>query len=528
MKQTTQRRKSALSPHRVPTLEQMEDRRLLTVITTNSQIELANAFNPAAPSPLSDISQLSGPQALGMIYTNQVSGIPGISGGIRTISAQLIKSAANGVTYPNVVGPNGGNLLAISALSGSLTAPGTANFNPSDGGSGTLFLYEQPAGTGFDRRDPASWLPAGSTLLTQFDLLERDDITQGANGEAIFATADTVNVSTPVGLLTGDSDITLLWVEDQSGNPDFLIVPDPSTPLEGVLEDEKLVTNAEQRTIIDAFGQDIDPGQPQFILDGADLAVLNSIASQGGLADLGVAGTGFATGYAVGTMTDYFIDLPSQAPDNLVQGDLVAQLSSENYPAKNVDEGGGGGHGCTPGFWKNNADKKEAVAWPDTVAPGDDLDSVGFDGFSVANGDATTFLEALSQKGGGENALMRHAAAAFLNAESGFYPLSSAEVLAAVNAALASGDAAIIEAVKDDLDDKNNLGCGLDMQGNSIESLGDNLEVLEAALASLIEEEAAAEPVEDESNIEEVVAKDIAKGRKLALQKKIAKEQSKL
>lgn len=307
------------------------------VITSNAQIGIRNFFNPAAGPPLIDITQLSGDQTTGMIYTNQVSGIPGVSGGIRTISAQLIASATDGISFTNVVGPTGPeprNLIAVTVLGGSLVAPGTANFDPSAGGQGRLMIYEQAAGVSFERRDPASWL-AGANLLTTFDLLGREPISQGPYGEAIFASAGTVNISTPLGLLTGDSDITLLWLENQATDPDFFIVPDPSFPdVPGVFDDEKLITNAEQRTILDAVGQDIDPGQP-FILDAADLAALNAIAGLGGLADLGGAGTGFATGFAAGTQTDYFIDLPALVGAGLQQGDLVAQLSSENYPGLN-------------------------------------------------------------------------------------------------------------------------------------------------------------------------------------------------
>jgi hypothetical protein len=71
-----------------------------------------------------------------------------------------------------------------------------------------------------------------------------------------------------------------------------------------------------------------------------------------------------------------------------------------------------------------------------------------------------TLLEALGLNGGGLNALMRHAAAALLSAASTdvAYPLTTAQVIAAYNAAYASGD---YETQKDIFDRYNNLGCPL-------------------------------------------------------------------
>ena len=143
--------------------------------------------------------------------------------------------------------------------------------------------------------------------------------------------------------------------------------------------------------------------------------------------------------------------------------------------------------GCTPGYWKANAanferkpDKfgadtdgdgvnDEPAGWaPTGVRPSDTLGSVGFDGFMVLEGDNTTFIDALNRGGGGENALMRHAAAAYLNAAHPdiSYPIATtAEVVALVNAALASGDPDVINDTKDQLDEFNNSGCSIDQQG---------------------------------------------------------------
>ncbi len=148
--------------------------------------------------------------------------------------------------------------------------------------------------------------------------------------------------------------------------------------------------------------------------------------------------------------------------------------------------------GCTPGFWKSNAANAARkpnkfgteiggviwpLAWVETgVHPNDTLSSVGFSGFTVADGDDTTFRDALNQGGGGENALMRHAAAAFLNAAHPDITFAIGEpdgqgVVDAVNAALASGDAGEIEDLKNQLDEFNNAGCSLDQFGRSAEDV---------------------------------------------------------
>jgi hypothetical protein len=107
-----------------------------------------------------------------------------------------------------------------------------------------------------------------------------------------------------------------------------------------------------------------------------------------------------------------------------------------------------GNQGCTPGFWKNHP-----AAFAGTgVMPSSSLSSVGF---NVAP--ALTFQQALELNGGGLNALLRHAAAAYLNAASPSvnYPFTTAQVVSMTNSAIASGN---YEPTKDQFDDANNLG----------------------------------------------------------------------
>jgi hypothetical protein len=116
--------------------------------------------------------------------------------------------------------------------------------------------------------------------------------------------------------------------------------------------------------------------------------------------------------------------------------------------------------GCSLGFWKQ---PHHFAHWVDYDP--DDLFCDVFDCSTPASMDAyggKTLHEVLSQGGGQLRALGRQAVAALLNATSSVeYPLSEAEVIDAVNDAIASEDHAEIEALKDELDEMNNLGCPL-------------------------------------------------------------------
>ena len=106
-----------------------------------------------------------------------------------------------------------------------------------------------------------------------------------------------------------------------------------------------------------------------------------------------------------------------------------------------------GNEGCTPGYWKNHPESFEGTG----VTPSSTFASVGF------NVDpALTFDQALTEGGGDLDTLLRHAAAAYLNATHPEveYPLTATQVVNATNAAIASGD---YEATKDQFDEYNNL-----------------------------------------------------------------------
>lgn len=108
----------------------------------------------------------------------------------------------------------------------------------------------------------------------------------------------------------------------------------------------------------------------------------------------------------------------------------------------------GGGEGCTPGFWKNHED-----VWP--IPTDTDFDTLfGRDAYSPD----ITMLDAVNLRGGQLNALSRHAAAAYLNAESAVvdFDMTTAEVVATFQAAFDSGDYSSGQSTFVEL---NELGC---------------------------------------------------------------------
>jgi uncharacterized repeat protein (TIGR01451 family) len=113
--------------------------------------------------------------------------------------------------------------------------------------------------------------------------------------------------------------------------------------------------------------------------------------------------------------------------------------------------------GCTPGYWKNHTDR-----WV-TFKTDDKFNST----FKINDKDSPfskdlTLGGAIRLKGGGLNALARHATAALLNAANPgvAYPYTVAQIISRTVSAIAGGYAAI-EAQKNDFDQKNNLGCPL-------------------------------------------------------------------
>lgn len=112
-----------------------------------------------------------------------------------------------------------------------------------------------------------------------------------------------------------------------------------------------------------------------------------------------------------------------------------------------------GGEGCTPGYWRQ---PHHFDNWTAPYAPDTPFASVFDDAFP-----GETLLDAVWLRGGGLNALGRHAVAALLNAASPDvdYGMTTDDVISAFNAAFASGD---YEAQKDAFEGLNESGCDLD------------------------------------------------------------------
>ncbi|MGQ0609044.1 MAG: hypothetical protein ACT4OQ_11360 [Chloroflexota bacterium] len=126
---------------------------------------------------------------------------------------------------------------------------------------------------------------------------------------------------------------------------------------------------------------------------------------------------------------------------------------------------GGGGEGCTPGYWKV---PQHHDSWAATgYATSDTLESV----FNVPDSlgmDNVTLLQALQGGGGpgvtgGAKILLRAATASLLNASHPdvSFGQTEAEVISAVNTALASLNRGTMLALAGDLDDANHQDCPL-------------------------------------------------------------------
>ena len=123
---------------------------------------------------------------------------------------------------------------------------------------------------------------------------------------------------------------------------------------------------------------------------------------------------------------------------------------------------GGGGQGCTPGYWKQ---PQHFDSWVGTgYTPNQTVGSV-FTNSGVAS---ETLVQALAGGGGStiqgaKTILLRAAVAALLNAGSSGvnYQFTTAQIIAETNAALASNDRATILTLAAELDAANNAGCPL-------------------------------------------------------------------
>jgi cysteine-rich repeat protein len=140
-----------------------------------------------------------------------------------------------------------------------------------------------------------------------------------------------------------------------------------------------------------------------------------------------------------------------------------------------------GAEGCTPGYYKNNAIKKDAVSWtPTGLDPSDRFDSENaFEGDLItimwadkgqpAEVVNPTLLQSLGANGGDVNAFARHVTAALLNAlsEDVMYPATAEQVRMDVWDAVA-GEKTFSE-VHQKYAEYNELGCPINQQGERTE-----------------------------------------------------------
>lgn len=167
------------------------------------------------------------------------------------------------------------------------------------------------------------------------------------------------------------------------------------------------------------------------------------------------------------------VNIPAGASSVMVQAFSRDDLSSGNLPASLswitaalavTPPTTGGGEGCTPGYWKNHTD-----SWPPTgYSPVQSVQSVFAQSAAFPGIGSASLLEALNFGGGpgavgGAKILLRAAVASLLNSASPDveFPRSAADIIADVDAALASGNRSTMLSLASQLDADNNVGCPL-------------------------------------------------------------------
>ena len=120
--------------------------------------------------------------------------------------------------------------------------------------------------------------------------------------------------------------------------------------------------------------------------------------------------------------------------------------------------------GCTPGYWKQTQHFDSWVGYTPAQTAGSVFSLGGFSSLASKTLAQTLDGSRNSTLTGAATILLRAAVAALLNSTSPDvdYPRTTAEIIADVNAALASNDRATILALATALDADNNLTCLLD------------------------------------------------------------------
>jgi PEP-CTERM motif len=303
------------------------------LITSNGDFDLISAEDAAAP--ISDIRILSGSGATGRIFTNQVSGATpfGLGSGIRTIAALAIGGATNGIQHTSVRFANGDILVIVSAIEGSITTVSgsqqTATFT-----SGRAFAMRFAVGA-FDSRNPASW--AAGSVVAEYALKPQEDVFSGSPlGADVNYSADLTNQSSVNSATNAQTQGVFLFREDSNlrqtpGNNLLFNVDQSVIPQGWVFHSESLVSDIDQTllfTDLENFELGANPGG----LNAADLAMLNAVGGAAGFANLGGAGTGFATGLGGAGVADFNPQFPPGVGDTPT-GDFFATYGADNYVA---------------------------------------------------------------------------------------------------------------------------------------------------------------------------------------------------
>jgi hypothetical protein len=156
-------------------------------------------------------------------------------------------------------------------------------------------------------------------------------------------------------------------------------------------------------------------------------------------------------------------NLESGETDNTVDAGIYkAGIDIEKFVKGRYQQEGGGGEGLTPGFWKTHSEYGPAPlsGWPETgYDPDDSFNEI----FGVNVSGNPTLLQALNANGGGQNALLRHATAALLNAANPYvdYAYTVDQIIAQTRAAILSANTTDIESLKNLFMVQNELGADL-------------------------------------------------------------------
>jgi hypothetical protein len=162
-------------------------------------------------------------------------------------------------------------------------------------------------------------------------------------------------------------------------------------------------------------------------------------------------------------------------PVTCIGGDACAVSQCTDGECGCTIDPGCAAEGCTAGFWKTNAQKRNANAWPAPFEPDTKVTDVFDVPDCVAELRAATFLRALGFAGGpslkaAAQGLVRSAVTAVLDAASDCvqYPACFGDVVTQVDAALASCNRGAMREVTAALEELNHLGCPLDQRGQCL------------------------------------------------------------